>query len=203
MAQTRQAEAGPFGRWRARAAAKRQRLEAAHGLYVAAVELARDPVLYARWGVPDSNDGRLEMIQLHAGLVMRRLGRGDEGLRALGQEMFDVMFADIDRNLRELGVGDLSVGKRVKAIAASFFGRLAGLEAAVAAGDAAALGEVLRRNVYLPGPVPADDRVEALARHLLELDRRLAAVDEAELLAGRLGVAARPGMAMDRVGREP
>ena len=55
------------------------------------------------------------------------------------------------------------------------------------------IGEVLRRNVYLPGPVPADDRVEALARHLLALDRRLAAVGDAELLAGRLGAAARPG----------
>ncbi|MFO1067606.1 MAG: ubiquinol-cytochrome C chaperone family protein [Geminicoccaceae bacterium] len=195
MAQTRQAEAGPFGRWRARAAAKRQRLEAAHQLYVAAVGLARDPVLYARWGVPDTNDGRLEMIQLHAGLVMRRLGRGGEDARALGQELFDVMFADIDRNLRELGVGDLSVGKKVKAIAASFFGRLAGLEAAVAAGDAAALGEVLRRNVFPAGSVPAADQVEALARHLLALDRRLAGVDEAELLAGRLGASGAPGVA--------
>ena len=150
MARAEQEANGPLGGWRAR----RARAATARSLYGELVELARAPVLYADWGVPDTVDGRLEMISLHAALVMRRLAGVDEAGQALAQALFDVMFADVDRNLRELGVGDLSVGKKVKRIAESFFGRAAALERALANGDTEAIAGILMRNVYLAGRRP-------------------------------------------------
>lgn len=191
MVATQQDGPGPLGRWRQRRAARQARREAAHRLYGALVELARRPHLYAALGVPDDVDGRFEMVALHAALVMRRLASGGAEAEALGQELFDLMFADMDRTLRELGVGDLSIGKRVKALAATFLARARALEAALAAGDEAAIAAIVERNVGAGGgPDPAQRA--ALAREVAALDARLAAVPLAELLAGRLSAGAAP-----------
>ena len=94
----------------------RRHERAAHALYGAIVAAAREPAFYDRLGVPDTMDGRFGMIGLHAALVMRRLRTaGPEG-QPLAQALFDLMFADLDRNLREAGVGDLSVGRHVKGL---------------------------------------------------------------------------------------
>jgi cytochrome b pre-mRNA-processing protein 3 len=154
---------GLLGRWRAR----RQRF-------------------YARWGVPDTNDGRLEMIGLHVALVARRLGREGEVGRELAQELLELLIADVDRTLRELGVGDLSVGKKVRRIADSLMGRAAGLEAALAERDRAAVATVLARNLYVTGVTPPPDSVDALASYLLALDNELAGFPGPTLLAGEL-----------------
>jgi cytochrome b pre-mRNA-processing protein 3 len=184
---------GLIDRWRARRATRQGRRAAAHRLYGQIVAMAREPGFYARWGVPDTNDGRLEMIGLHAALVMRRLAREAEAGPALAQELFDLMFADVDRNLRELGVGDLSVGKKVKGIAQSFLGRAAGLEAALGRGDRAAVTAVLARNLYLSGTAPPAERIDALAGHLMALDAALAAFPGERLLDGALPPHRAPG----------
>jgi cytochrome b pre-mRNA-processing protein 3 len=182
MAEGEQATSGWIGGWKAR----RTRRDAAHALYLEVVASGRAPVLYAEWGVPDTVDGRFEMIGLHAALLMRRLaGAGPRG-PSLGQALFDVMFADLDRSLRELGVGDLSVGKKVKAIAESFYGRADALERGMAAGDRQAVVGLLARNVYQTGQKPTDAQLEALADHLARYARHLEATPTAELLHGRL-----------------
>ena len=99
---------GRLGQWLRR---RRTRRDAARTLYLTLVEQARRPVFYATWGVPDSRDGRLEMVGLHAILVMRRLRSEGRPGRLLAQALFDLMFRDVDRHLREWGVGDLSVGQ--------------------------------------------------------------------------------------------
>ena len=167
--------------------ARRRRRAAAHALDVALVEQARLPVFYARGGVPDSRDGRLELVSLHAILVMRRLqAEGAEG-RALAQELFDVMFADLDQHLREWGVGDLSVGKQINKLAESFFGRVAAIGPLLAGADPAGLDAVLRRNVYSEVEAPDPGVVHALGRYLCAQDRALTAMDGNGLLAGRVG----------------
>ena len=113
----------------------RARRAAAATLYTALVEQARQPVFYARWGVPDSRDGRLELVTLHAILLMRRLREEGTPGRELAQAVFDRMFQDLDRHLREWGVGDPSVGKRMKELAQSFLGRAAALDPLLAGGD--------------------------------------------------------------------
>lgn len=126
----------------------RQR-DAAHGLYSTAVRQARAPVFYADCGASDTMEGRFDMIVLHVYLIMRSLKRLEEPGKALSQKLFDVMFADMDQSLREMGVGDLSVGKKIKAMASAFFGRTQAYDDALdeEPPDDAALANTLRRNV--------------------------------------------------------
>jgi cytochrome b pre-mRNA-processing protein 3 len=111
-----------------------QRKSGARCLYGAIVDHARSSVFYQHLGVPDSATGRYEMIALHAFLVMDRLGRV-AGQGEVSQALFDVMFADIDRSLREMGVGDLGVGKRVKALAGHFYAMAAAYRDGLNRGD--------------------------------------------------------------------
>lgn len=117
-------------------------------LYAAAVAAARDPYLYASVGVPDTVDGRFDLVGLHAFLVIRRLqaqpGPGPE----VAQAVFDAMFHDMDLNLREMGVADLSVGKKVRVMWEAFHGRATAYGRALEIGDDAALQEALHRNVW-------------------------------------------------------
>ena len=139
-------------------------------LYDLAVRRARDPVFYADLAVPDTPDGRFEMIAIHVHLVCRRLTAEGRDGGALAQTVFDRMFADMDRNLREMGVGDLAVGKRIKRMAQDYFGRAGAVEAGLqAAGET--LEEALRRNVY--AAAVADGQVQALAGYVQAASARL------------------------------
>ncbi len=119
----------------------------AQALYEGAVAQARRPDFYLHCGLPDSLDGRFEMICLHSYLVLRRLGAlGPEG-EALGQAFVDHLAQDLDRSLREMGVGDLGVGKRVRRMAEALRGRIAAYEEGLS-GTAGELEAALRRNAY-------------------------------------------------------
>src|SRR5207248_6769533 len=126
---------------------------------------------YASGGVPDSIDGRFEMIALHDYLVLRRLrGKGSEAER-LAQAVVDALFADLDASLREMGAGDLGVGRRVKAMATAFYGRLAAYEAGEKAGD---LAGAFRRNLF--GTVtPTTEQLGAMVRYVERASAALAA----------------------------
>jgi cytochrome b pre-mRNA-processing protein 3 len=141
---------------------------AGYQLYGAAVAAAREPCLYIDLGVPDTLDGRFDLVGLHVFMLIRRLTApppGDVPGDALAQAVFDAMFADMDVNLREMGVGDLSVGKRVKAMWEAFHGRAAAYQRALDAGDSAALAAALARNVWRGAPpAGAADRLARLAR---------------------------------------
>lgn len=167
-----------------------RRQDAAEELYQSLVAQARQPVFYTAYGVPDSRDGRLEMVSLHAILVMRRLRDEGRAGQALAQRLFDVMFVDLDHHVREWGVGDLSVGKHVKKLAQSFLGQAAALDPVLAARDSAALADLLRRNVYSEVADPAPAAVAQLAAYLLRQERWLAEQPAADLLAGTVHFAA-------------
>ena len=119
----------------------------ADGLYRRLVDRAREPVFYALCGVPDTLDGRFDMIVLHVALVVRRLRAGEIPEKALSQALFDTMMDDMDRSLREMGVGDLGVGRRVKAMAKAFYGRAAAYDAALSEGAEEALTAALERDM--------------------------------------------------------
>jgi len=120
-------------------------------IYGALVAQARDPWFYGELGVPDTVEGRFEMIALHEFLVLRRLKTEKQGgqpkAEELGQAIFDLMFADMDRNLREMGVGDLGIAKRVKALIKEFYGRIKAYEEGLS-GANWLLAEALNRNVF-------------------------------------------------------
>jgi cytochrome b pre-mRNA-processing protein 3 len=152
-------------------------------LYGAAVAAARAPDLYAVLGVPDTLDGRFEMVGLHAFLLVDRLRREAPPGPDLAQSVFDAMFSDMDITLREMGVGDLSVGKRVREMWEAFHGRAAAYEATLAAADETELTAALARNVWR-GAAPPAGAAEAMARLVRRQQASLAGQNLAALAAG-------------------
>jgi len=135
----------------------------ARALYARAVAQAREPRFYAELGVPDTVDGRFEMVALHVWLLLRRLRADEARAGGLAQGLFDAMFDDMDRALREMGAGDLGVGRRVKAMATAFYGRIAAYDSGLDSPDPA-FEDALIRNVWR-GAAPEGGAATALAAY--------------------------------------
>jgi cytochrome b pre-mRNA-processing protein 3 len=156
---------------------------AGFALYAAAVAAARDPWLYASLHAPDTLDGRFDLVSLHAFLLVHRLQDAPEPGPDLAQAVFDAMFSDMDSSLREIGVSDLRVGKRVRAMWEAFHGRSAAYAQALDAADAPALATALARNVWRGGAAP-DGAADALARLVLAQAAHIGAQPVAALASG-------------------
>ena len=141
-------------------------------LYAAAVTQARDPAFYTALGVPDTLDGRFDLLALHCYLLMRRLKRQGAEATLLSQELAEIFFADMDVNLREIGASDIGVGKRVKRMIEGYYGRVQAYDQALLEGEAP-LQEALRRNVYGTCSV-APAVLAALAAYLRAAEASLA-----------------------------
>jgi cytochrome b pre-mRNA-processing protein 3 len=151
-------------------------------LYAAMVKAARAPVFFAAWQVPDTLDGRFEMIAVIAFLVLQRLKPAPEAA-GFAQALHDTMFADFDRNLREMGASDLGVGRQVKTMAKSFYGRIRAYERGLAGAEN--LDEALRRNLFgTTTPQPA--QIVAAAAYLRRAAAALETVPVTTLMAGEL-----------------
>lgn len=166
----------PFNRFRNPTAPSRGTIEAIYGMIVAQ---ARDAVFYADLNVRDTVNGRLDMLILHLWLVLRRL-RSVDGGEQLSQALFDHFCADMDDNLREMGVGDLTVPKRMQAFGEAFYGRSTAYDLALEAGGDE-LAQALSRNV-LNGGFP--ESAKALASYVQEADASLTASEPAAIYAG-------------------
>ena len=151
-------------------------------LYGAIVAQARLPGFYRDYAVPDTVEGRFELIVLHLALVLDRLGE-EPALRALGQGVFDHFCQDMDHNLREMGVGDLTVPKQMRRMGGAFYGRAQAYREALAAPDDKALAEILTRNIYNEAP---GQQAHRLAGYMREAVGHLKALDQATLAAGIL-----------------
>ncbi len=112
------------------------------------VAQSRQKIFYADWGVPDSVNGRFDLISLHMSLVFRRLKSPDPEKKAFSQELFDLFFLDMDRSLREMGAGDMAVPKRIQKMGEMFYGMAQSLSKALDDKDKEALRSCLVRNVY-------------------------------------------------------
>lgn len=141
---------------------------AALGLYRTCVAQSRRPGFYREQGVPDTVDGRFDMIAIHVFLALHRLKRDRPRTAGLAQELFDLMFADMDQNLRELGVGDLAVGRRIKKMTSAFQGRIVAYETALTAPpetSRSALMAALKRNLFRHSE-PAPEILSAIAGYI-------------------------------------
>lgn len=152
-------------------------------LYGAIVAQARLPVFYLDYGVPDTVNGRFEMILLHAGLLLDRLSHEAGAARAAGQGVFDRFCQDMDDTLRERGVSDVKVPGEMKRVAEAFYGRQAAYRTALNGDDAAMLPEALRRNVYGGVAGQGAERMAAYVRTVMDSLRDQGTADLAE---GRL-----------------
>jgi len=156
----------------------------ADAVYEQIVAAARQTTPYSEWGVPDTPLGRFEMVALHLFLFLHRIKGEGRAADALGQELADTFFLDVDHSLRELGISDMGVPKRMKKLGRMFFGRTVAYEQAIDAGDTDGLAAALARNVR--PDVPAWSEAMALAAYVMDAARDLAAQPLDDLLAGRV-----------------
>jgi cytochrome b pre-mRNA-processing protein 3 len=166
----------------------RDRRQKARSLYGSIVTRARSRALYAEWGVPDTAEGRFEMIALHLVLVLDRLARAGDAGHRLGQAVTETFVADLDDSLREMAVGDLAVPRQVKRSVAALHDRFVAYRAALNAPDDAALAAALLDRLAGRGATEGARSLEAsrfcgyvrAAKH--NLDRS----PDIEVLAGRV-----------------
>jgi cytochrome b pre-mRNA-processing protein 3 len=166
----------------------------ATSLYGAIVAQARNPALYTVFDVPDTVTGRFEMVVLHLILVLDRLHAEGDAEKVLGQGIFDLYCTDMDRSLREMGIGDLGVPKRMKKMAQAFYGRAGAYREALATRDAARLAEAIARNVF-----PEGGAARGLAAYAIASAQSLAATSMDDIRVGRVpfgDIASKPAEVM-------
>lgn len=151
-------------------------------LYASVVTQARHPTFYAGLGAPDTVEGRFELYSLHLVLLLDRLKRQGPAAAEVAQSLFDTYVKALDDALREMGVGDLSVGKKMRRLGEAFYGRVKSYEAALAAlPDQSALSALIGRTVYAESET-ADP--SGLVSYVLRQRENLAAQDLQPILAG-------------------
>ncbi len=158
-------------------------------IYGSIVASARQPTFYASWGVPDTREGRFEMLALHVALVMHRLGRAGASGADLGRSLGEVFMTDMDDNMREIGISDLTVPKKVKRAAAALYDRHRDYGAAL--GSATPSTEGLKTAIEaafgpVVGSVAGALDSSAIAHYMERLHGGLAVTSDADCLAGTL-----------------
>ena len=149
-------------------------------LYGMIVAQARSPAFYRDYAVPDTVDGRFEMVTLHTVLFLSRLETEPGEARRLGQGLFEAFCEDMDASMREMGVGDLAVPRKMRRIGEAFYGRQAAYREALAAAGEGPLAQVLDRNVYAGKATRGN--VERLARYVRAAAGVLAKMDVGTLM---------------------
>ena len=157
----------------------RPALTAGRALYARAVEQSRNPALYADLGAPDTVEGRFEIYSLHVVLLLDRLrgpdANGGEAVGEVSQALFDTYVEALDNALREMGVGDLAVGRKMRKLGEAFYGRAKSYEAAFAAlPDEAPMQALIARTVYAEADTTPATRLTAYV-----LTQRAALVEQA------------------------
>lgn len=155
-----------------------------NALYAEIVAAARQPFFYSDWDAPDTPLGRFEMLALHMFLFQHRM-RDESGVsREIAQILIDEFFAEVEHSLRDLGIGDMGVPKRMKKLARMYYGRTASYADALERDDRPALAEALKRNIRPDSE--SWPQVDALAGYVIEADKALAAQDSEVIQAGTI-----------------
>ncbi|WBL75640.1 ubiquinol-cytochrome C chaperone [Bradyrhizobium xenonodulans] len=169
----------PFNHFRKPRQAPRGTIEAIYGMIVTQ---AREPMFYRHLGVPDTVNGRFDLLLLHLWLLLRRL-RTVQGATELSQALFDRFCEDMDDNLREMGIGDQTVPKRMRAFGEAFYGRVQAYDQAydqAIEGGGEALAEAICKNILNGTGL---DQARQLAAYARATEADLGRTDEAALLA--------------------
>ncbi|WP_019961720.1 ubiquinol-cytochrome C chaperone family protein [Woodsholea maritima] len=156
----------------------------AEPLYQAIVSAARRPFLYQKNPELDTLDGRFNLLSLHVILVIRRINTQGEAAKAFAQDLFDIMFKDMEAAIREIGAGDTTVGKKIRTMAEAFYGAAKAYEPGLEAKDQEALSEVLARNVF--NREGRDEASDLLASYVLTSEARLLAQPFEDYLSGQI-----------------
>lgn len=189
----------------------RDKTASVQGAYVSIVKQARRPELYAPGCAPDNFDGRFDMMALHVHLVLRRMRALGMGRSDIGQDLFDMFFKDMDQAMREAGVGDMGVGKKVQKMVEAFYGRATAYDGVLdaqgdnaqgdnepgenASSDISDIYDILSRNLYPDAAISPQQEVglRALTAYALALEAHLAGLTLDDILSGQ-GFKAAPQM---------
>jgi len=161
----------------------------AETLYAAIAEQARAPQFFTYAGIPDTVEGRFEALALHMTLALERLRREGPECEQLTRKLQEVFFERLDSALREMGVGDLSVGRKIRGMAESFYGRYAAYREALAKDDGA-LAEAIARNAL---STDRADKAATLEKYMRGADALLRNSSIDELAAGFVSLRSRSG----------
>lgn len=189
----------------------RDKTASVQGAYVSIVKQARRPELYAPGCAPDNFDGRFDMMALHVHLVLRRMRALGMGRSDIGQDLFDMFFKDMDQAMREAGVGDMGVGKKVQKMVEAFYGRATAYDGVLdaqgdnaqgdngpgenASSDISDIYDILSRNLYPEAAISPQQEagLRALTAYALALEAHLAGLTLDDILSGQ-GFKAAPQM---------
>jgi cytochrome b pre-mRNA-processing protein 3 len=168
---------------------KNRATEAVYAVYAAIVAQSRQPRFYAEWGVPDTVTGRFDMICLHMALLFGRLRAEGKQVSDFAQAVFDLFFKDMDRSLREMGAGDLSVPKKIQKMGSIFYALMTSINEAMDRDDRAEVEAVIRRNLFDGAETAAASQ---LTEYLFDEAARLRWQPTASIVGGKIdmGVAA-------------
>ena len=153
-------------------------------------QVVRDPVFYTDLSVPDTVMGRFELLSIVMILYFRRTRHSEKGGNQIAQMIVDAFFQDIDHSMRELGIGDQGVPKRMKKFASMFYGRLKSYAETLDVKDTSALAQALSRNIFATQDNAGAD-LQPLANWMMMAEENLLTQSEEQLLAGNL-IVARP-----------
>ncbi|WP_428645499.1 ubiquinol-cytochrome C chaperone family protein [Roseibium sp.] len=163
---------------------RRRSRDAEHRVYSEIVAQARQPVFYTDFLVPDTIDGRFDLIVAHAVLYFRRMRSEGKTVSDFTQTVFDLFFQDMDASLREMGVSDTRVPKKVRVMGEAFYGRADAYITAIDGGDIQALAEALERNIFTDNPEPVAQM--RLAHYILQAASGLEAQTVADLMSAKI-----------------
>ena len=152
-------------------------------IYNAIVAQSRQPVFYTDFLIPDDVTGRFDVLSLHTCLVFIRLREAKGKEKEFSQALFDLFFKDMDQSIREMGVSDVGVPKKIQKMGSLFYGLLEKLTNALEEKDKDSLEKVINRNIY-------DDKnqkqAKKLAKYVLSLEKKLNAQGIDEIIGGKL-----------------
>ncbi len=160
--------------------------DAAVRLYATLVEKARDPAFYSRLAVPDTVNGRYDMVVVHAMLVLRRLRGEGQDAEKTGRALLELLFQDMDQSLREMGVGDMGIARHIKKMGKAMFGRAEAYEAGLD-GDESTLAAALKDNVYRQSQ-PTADQLAIMALYMRRASEHLSTQGAPDIVAGSVNL---------------
>lgn len=155
-------------------------------LYASVIAAGRQPRLFAGLGIPDTPLGRYESIGLHMILLLHRTRGQDGPFAQMSSDILDEFFKDVDHSIRELGVGDAGVPKRMKKLARMFYGRMGAYWTAIDNDDLDSLAQALKRNILPDDPDASGLDAKGLAAYMMTGAAALRTQADADILAGRI-----------------
>jgi len=155
-------------------------------IYDTVMRQSRSPELYLEMSVPDTVDGRFDLLAVHMHMVLRRIKDQGDSAQIMGQKLFDAMFRDMDTQLREIGIGDMGIGKRIKKMAQGFYGRMESFDVGLDSEDESILSAALERNVYRHGLPEHPEALTRLAAYVRAQHGHIESQTIDDIVAGKL-----------------